>query len=347
MNWSAIGYVTSGATLLAFVVASIAWLMSRALAKTKEIIETAPQSERENALRTTLESFSIDTTGLDPEAKVKLALEQLYERRRRLTVVSIVVVILACTSLVVTAYAMGRDNSQEEDSSPEQKKDSSEHPPIQTSPAISPSSSPERTSTVSPSAPRIRNYYAYASIEGNLKTCKKGRCRIRHHIVGSFEAPAGKTARFEDRLKTGGEIEFFRTVPAFVNLIPDQYPANKTYLEFAIDAPDGGALLQAQAELWILKTVTPEEGKAAYHLPYATDLAMLTVDLSHMGFDPRYSVKGTIEAPDANGVTQRDLLPVSVTHWNNNKVVIVEGRNLPANSNLIVYWDESSRALPK
>ncbi len=112
MQWSAIKYVTSGLTLAAFAIAAVAWLVARRMSQTQKVIETAPSRDRLKAAALALERFQVDVSGIkDDEQKVKLALEQLYERRRRLIVIVIAVVVIAVIGLAFTAFALTHGSS--------------------------------------------------------------------------------------------------------------------------------------------------------------------------------------------------------------------------------------------
>jgi hypothetical protein len=112
MDWSAIKYVTSGLTLAAFSIAAITWLVARGMSRTQKLIETAPSRDRLRAAALALERFQVDVSAIkDDEQKVKLALEQLYERRRRLMVVAVTVVVIAIIGLGFTAFAVADKGS--------------------------------------------------------------------------------------------------------------------------------------------------------------------------------------------------------------------------------------------
>jgi hypothetical protein len=125
MDWSAIKYVTSGLTLAAFAIAAVTWLFARGMARAQEVIETAPSGDRLRAAALALERFQVDVSAIkDDEQKVKLALEQLYERRRRLIVVAVAVVIVAVVGLAFTAFALAQKGS------PRSPETNSSRPPL-------------------------------------------------------------------------------------------------------------------------------------------------------------------------------------------------------------------------
>ncbi len=112
MEWSAIKYVTSGLTLAAFAIAAVTWVIARGMSRTQKLIETAPSRDRLRMAGLALERFQVDASAIkDDEQKVKLALEQLYERRRRLIVVAVTVVVIAVIGLGFTAFALADKGS--------------------------------------------------------------------------------------------------------------------------------------------------------------------------------------------------------------------------------------------
>jgi hypothetical protein len=97
--FEAIKYVGSGLTLVAFIVAAIAWAYRSSLTSRKQTIELAPAEERPALIERTLkEFFVVDTGNLTAEQKYNLAIRQIHARSSRFR-------IGVWTSLAVTCAA--------------------------------------------------------------------------------------------------------------------------------------------------------------------------------------------------------------------------------------------------
>lgn len=106
MMWETIQHVTTGLSLVAFLVAVIARTYQSQSQKNERLIKSAPESERAKLVANALEFFNIDTSGLSTEQKYNLALEQIHAKAQRFRTTAIVVCFLGLVLGAVAVYAM-------------------------------------------------------------------------------------------------------------------------------------------------------------------------------------------------------------------------------------------------
>lgn len=106
--WEAIQYVTTGLTLVAFLATVIAWAYKSKSEERERLIKTASENERVDLVRSALEFFNIDTSGLTKEQKYELALAQIHARAQRFRTTAIVICVLAVILAVVSVYAISQ-----------------------------------------------------------------------------------------------------------------------------------------------------------------------------------------------------------------------------------------------
>src|SRR6185295_12867024 len=102
MPWNAIAYVSSGVTLVAFIVAVLAWLYRSKILQVERTIRLAPKNKRAELVERALEFLHVETSTLTREQKYNLALRQIHERARRFLITASVVVILSCLAAAVS-----------------------------------------------------------------------------------------------------------------------------------------------------------------------------------------------------------------------------------------------------
>lgn len=106
----AIPYVTSGLSLIAFVVAALFYSYRARLRQRTSIILSAPKDQRIAAIEATADFLKIDTSGLSGKSKETIILRQLEIRSRRdqmMFVVALVVAILLGLMAVITISNQG------------------------------------------------------------------------------------------------------------------------------------------------------------------------------------------------------------------------------------------------
>jgi hypothetical protein len=119
MVWETIQHVTTGLSLVAFLVAVISGAYQSQSQKNERLIKSAPEAERAKLVANALEFFNIETSGLSPEQKYKLALEQIHAKAQRFRTTAIVVCFFGLVLGAVAIYAMSHPTTTDP-----------EHPPI-------------------------------------------------------------------------------------------------------------------------------------------------------------------------------------------------------------------------
>jgi hypothetical protein len=108
--WQALQYVGTGLSLVAFIVAALLLAYRARLTNRAEIIKSAPEKERLDAIATTAEFFRVDVSGLTRAQQQEIALTQIQARARRdllLAGVSLAVAILL-VAIAVAAIWMSK-----------------------------------------------------------------------------------------------------------------------------------------------------------------------------------------------------------------------------------------------
>src|SRR5258708_29809464 len=81
--WEALEYVGTGLSLVAFAVAAFLLAYRARLTNRADIIKSAPEKERLDAIATTAEFFRVDVSGLTRAQQQDIALTQIHARARR------------------------------------------------------------------------------------------------------------------------------------------------------------------------------------------------------------------------------------------------------------------------
>src|SRR5258708_735131 len=105
--WGALQYVGTGLSLVAFVVAAILLAYRARLTHRAEIIKSAPEKERLEAIAITAEFFRVDVSGLTRAQQQEIALTQIHARARRdllLAGLSLVVAVLLAAIAMVAVW---------------------------------------------------------------------------------------------------------------------------------------------------------------------------------------------------------------------------------------------------
>ena len=106
--WSAITQVTTGFTLIAFIVAVVAWAYRSRLLYRARLIESTPETERTALVERALDLLVLDSAGLTREQKYLLARRQIAVRERRVRGAAVVGSLIAVLLAALGAYAIGR-----------------------------------------------------------------------------------------------------------------------------------------------------------------------------------------------------------------------------------------------
>ena len=109
--WNAITLVTSGLTLVAFLVAVGAFVYSNSMRRKERLISTAEESDRAALVQDALEFFHVDSERLTKQQAYDLAMEQIRARAKRFQTSAFVIVVMSIILAIVTAYVIkGGDN---------------------------------------------------------------------------------------------------------------------------------------------------------------------------------------------------------------------------------------------
>ena len=114
--WEAIRYVSSGITLIAFIVAAVLWAHRYNLLGTERRIKLAPESERAALIDRTLESFRIDPQSLAQKDRYALAVKQLDLRAEQFRLIVFGVVTLSVIAALLAIFAPGGSQQGDGDS---------------------------------------------------------------------------------------------------------------------------------------------------------------------------------------------------------------------------------------
>lgn len=111
--WNTVTHITSGITLVAFLIAAVVSVIWRRLKHHERALEIAPPKERAALIQALSDSFLIsahplNTEGLSSEQTFALLREQLQARMARFKITNIVFVVLTLTAATVTILLMGR-----------------------------------------------------------------------------------------------------------------------------------------------------------------------------------------------------------------------------------------------
>lgn len=190
----------------------------------------------------------------------------------------------------------------------------------------------------------LTSLFAYVVIGGSEDECKANRCRISFHQSILLTSPKGQVARYEDRVKAGGRIISFNTIPMPVILNPEQYPANPTLVEYRINpASDDDRLLQAQGEAIIETAITANNGKVGPHIPYDTDSVTFILDLRTLKFKLSNILEPKIETKRSDGVLASGYRSPAMSVFENGQVIVLTAANVPADSSVYLKWGNYSQ----
>jgi tetratricopeptide (TPR) repeat protein len=104
--WGALQYVGTGLSLVAFVVAAILFAYRARLKNRAEIIKSAPEKERLEAIAATAEFFRVDVSGLSRAQQQDIVLTQIHARARRDLLLGVVTLIVAVLLAIVATVAI-------------------------------------------------------------------------------------------------------------------------------------------------------------------------------------------------------------------------------------------------
>ena len=105
--WGAIAAVSSGITLIAFLAAVVAWVYRQKLSADRELIRTAPTSERATIILARYgKLFDVDVSQLQQKQQYDIVIRQLDQRAHNLRLQTLVVLSVAVLFAVVAVVAI-------------------------------------------------------------------------------------------------------------------------------------------------------------------------------------------------------------------------------------------------
>ena len=104
--WTAIQYVSSGLTLVAFIAAVVAYIYRKKISSTERLIRTANQDDRGKLVADALEVFRIDASNLTKEQQYEIAIEQIKNKSMRSKLLAYIITVIAILASVVLIYTI-------------------------------------------------------------------------------------------------------------------------------------------------------------------------------------------------------------------------------------------------
>lgn len=190
------------------------------------------------------------------------------------------------------------------------------------------------------------NYYFANIIFENISGAEPGEPNVRayFHVTAEVETSKTEDLYYQDRVKSGGAVEYIKSIPNHTVLNPTQWPENPTYLEYRINPFKSGLTKFDVNGIGSLKIfLDKDKAKFGPHIPENTDFALMSVDFSRLkGFELPSDFSAQVEGRDASGSLQYGAGPAQVRNWYKvNKTVTVIARNLPKDSSLLLIWGDA------
>ena len=111
--WTSIQYVTSGLTLVAFIVAAGVWLLKARLDARERLIKAADNQRQADLVGRALEFFKVETEGLTKQQRYEIAIAQIHARSKRYTQSALAICFVAILLAAVTGLAIAKGSSVE------------------------------------------------------------------------------------------------------------------------------------------------------------------------------------------------------------------------------------------
>jgi hypothetical protein len=206
--WGAIQYVGTGLSLVAFVVAALLFAYRTRLHQRAEIIKSAPEKERLEAIAATAEFFRVDVSGLSARHRQEIILAQIKLRARRellFAVMALTVALLLSILAVVTIVGNQRGAVEAQEPS--------------TVPVQSP---PKRDSPVELGGPDIKwdTSRDHPVVDFSLPYRNIGSRKIRVYLeVKCVMIPRGSSGAEKNRILTDTYAESFTLEPGEVHVV--------------------------------------------------------------------------------------------------------------------------------
>jgi hypothetical protein len=112
--WDSIAAVSSGLTLVAFLIAAGVWAYRQRLIQTERLIKSASEEQRAGLVEKVFENVSVDTSALTREQRYQLAIRLIEKRSHKFTISAIVIVVIAIITAVLAGFAISRQSTNSE-----------------------------------------------------------------------------------------------------------------------------------------------------------------------------------------------------------------------------------------
>jgi hypothetical protein len=154
MPWNSIASVSSALTLVAFIIATGAWLYKNSLLRKERLIRQAPESERPELIQNALEGFNLNTKELQKkltrEQLYNLAMKQLHDSAMKFRITAVIVAFIALLAAGISIFALIPNPTGEEQTDKSQSNTNSASNSNQTpmsTPVLTPANSTPKNST--------------------------------------------------------------------------------------------------------------------------------------------------------------------------------------------------------
>jgi hypothetical protein len=161
-------------------------------------------------------------------------------------------------------------------------------------------------------------------------------------VGGVYRVPRGQRLLYHDMITTSsplGSIDLFQTVPPPV---PQPLPGQR-FQYFDLIGPEHASVMPICGRMHATKKFSTDDGYVAVRLPYFTRFVTLTFDYTGLAF----------ELPEVGARIHRDSVALeagsgsmTLTHWRDSRVFVLQGRDLSAGSNPMICWGHWLTRLP-
>lgn len=187
-------------------------------------------------------------------------------------------------------------------------------------------------------APVIEGYHACASV---MRTDKRHHYLQVLQVGGVFRVPRGTRLAYTGVINNSsplGSIDVFCSQPARVSGLDAQVARGGRIQVFELIGPQDASVMPISALLHTTKRFARDDGFVAVGLPYLTKHITLMFDYSGLTFVPN-KFRPHVEVGSHSAKQGRPRL--SLTHWRAQKLVCLQGQDLPAGCSAMIRWGSS------
>lgn len=188
---------------------------------------------------------------------------------------------------------------------------------------------------------RLAYYFSYVTLTGTESECRDGKCRILYHDSALVVSPYGKDCSYSGRIKSSGNILYFKSKPMHEILNPEQYPNNPAYLEFRIrPANQSDRKLMVQGEAAIETKLSANKGKIGPHLPYDADHVVFILDFRGLDFKIQKQIEPKIETKRDDSTLLSGYQDPRLSIFEDGNVFVLTASNVLAGSSVYLSWGQ-------